>query len=318
LRPASWNEAFAAIKSKLKSTSVGRVGALAGDLASTEEMFALKDLLTRLGVKNLDCRQDGSRLDPAWAARAIFSTRPSRHRKGRRPADHRREPAQGSRRASTRAFASAGVRATSRRGNRRKSRLTYSYDLSRRRRRNAQRRDRGQACVAESLKKAERPMVIVGQGATLRPDSAAIVSACSESRCRTRCDQGWLERFLRCCMARRRGSAVSMLASCRATVACAPRDGCVRRSRYGVLLGADEVEMAKGAFIVYVGSHGEPLGDRADVILPGAAYTEKSAIYVNTEGRVQWRTAPCSRRARRAKIGRPARAVRTSWPQAAL
>src|SRR6195952_3972969 len=74
LRPASWNEAFAAIKGKLKSTSVGRVGALAGDLASTEEMFALKDLLTRLGVKNLDCRQDGSRLDPAWGrASYIFN-----------------------------------------------------------------------------------------------------------------------------------------------------------------------------------------------------------------------------------------------------
>ena len=41
------------------------------------------------------------------------------------------------------------------------------------------------------------------------------------------------------------------------------------------------------AFVVYIGTHGDAGAHRADVILPGAAYTEKSAIYVNTEGRVQ-------------------------------
>src|SRR5207237_4579867 len=53
------------------------------------------------------------------------------------------------------------------------------------------------------------------------------------------------------------------------------------------LLGADEVEVAKGAFVVYIGTHGDRGAHRADVILPGAAYTEKSGLYVNTEGRVQ-------------------------------
>jgi NADH-quinone oxidoreductase subunit G len=54
-----------------------------------------------------------------------------------------------------------------------------------------------------------------------------------------------------------------------------------------VLLGADEVDVAPGPFVVYVGSHGDAGAHRADVILPGAAYPEKSGIYVNTEGRVQ-------------------------------
>jgi NADH-quinone oxidoreductase subunit G len=54
-----------------------------------------------------------------------------------------------------------------------------------------------------------------------------------------------------------------------------------------VLLGADEIEIAPGAFVVYIGTHGDRGAHRADVILPGAAYPEKSAIYVNTEGRVQ-------------------------------
>jgi NADH-quinone oxidoreductase subunit G len=55
------------------------------------------------------------------------------------------------------------------------------------------------------------------------------------------------------------------------------------------LLGADEIDMAAlgGAFVIYQGHHGDAGAQRADVILPGAAYTEKNATYVNTEGRVQ-------------------------------
>ena len=53
------------------------------------------------------------------------------------------------------------------------------------------------------------------------------------------------------------------------------------------LLGADEIDVEPGAFVVYIGSHGDRGAHRADVILPGAAYPEKSGIYVNTEGRVQ-------------------------------
>ena len=53
------------------------------------------------------------------------------------------------------------------------------------------------------------------------------------------------------------------------------------------LLGADEIDVPPGAFVVYIGTHGDNGAHRADVILPGAAYPEKSGIYVNTEGRVQ-------------------------------
>jgi NADH-quinone oxidoreductase subunit G len=55
------------------------------------------------------------------------------------------------------------------------------------------------------------------------------------------------------------------------------------------LLGADELDTAKlgKAFVIYQGHHGDRGAHRADVILPGAAYTEKPGTYVNTEGRVQ-------------------------------
>jgi NADH-quinone oxidoreductase subunit G len=53
------------------------------------------------------------------------------------------------------------------------------------------------------------------------------------------------------------------------------------------LLGADEIDVPAGPFVIYQGTHGDKGAHRADVILPGAAYTEKSGTYVNTEGRVQ-------------------------------
>src|SRR6185295_458891 len=66
LAPASWAEAFAMIALKVKRAGSGRIGAIAGDLASVEEMFALKDLMGRLGVHSIDARQDGCALDPSW------------------------------------------------------------------------------------------------------------------------------------------------------------------------------------------------------------------------------------------------------------
>src|SRR4029077_20899888 len=57
---------FAAIAAKVKGTSPDRIGAIAGDLAAVEEMFALQDLRARLGTKNIDARQDGAALNPEW------------------------------------------------------------------------------------------------------------------------------------------------------------------------------------------------------------------------------------------------------------
>jgi NADH-quinone oxidoreductase subunit G len=76
LKPATWGEAFAAIAAKVKSTTPARMAAVVGDLAAAEEIKALKDLMTALGVKNLDCRQDGAKISgpasPAWKPRTPF------------------------------------------------------------------------------------------------------------------------------------------------------------------------------------------------------------------------------------------------------
>src|SRR5712672_3344271 len=67
LVPASWSAAFVAIAARLTGVAHSHIGAIAGDLAAVEEMFALKDLMTRLGSRNIDCRQEGEALDPKWA-----------------------------------------------------------------------------------------------------------------------------------------------------------------------------------------------------------------------------------------------------------
>ena len=76
-------------------------------------------------------------------------------------------------------------------------------------------------------------------------------------------------------------------------------------------LGADEIEVQPGAFVVYIGTHGDRGAHRADVILPGAAYTEKTGIYVNTEGRPQFAERAVFPRATRARTGRSCARSRT-------
>ena len=78
LREASWAEAFDAVAARLKSTDASKVGAIAGDLCGVEDMFALRDLMDAMGVKNIDCRQDGSTLGERQAGVPVTcSTRPS-------------------------------------------------------------------------------------------------------------------------------------------------------------------------------------------------------------------------------------------------
>ena len=95
LAPASWGEAFAAIAERMKSTKPEKMAAIVGDLAAAEEIKALKDLMGSLGVPNLECRQDGSKL--RWPrVNPISSTQPSRISKRRCAAADRHQSALGS------------------------------------------------------------------------------------------------------------------------------------------------------------------------------------------------------------------------------
>ena len=128
-------------------------------------------------------------------------------------------------------------------------------------------------------------------GRALSPgaDGEAVLSLAAKAAQLLGAVDGRLERLRRAAHRRRPRRRRSISASCRGEGGCSTSPACSQPGALDVLflLGADEIEVAAGAFVVYQGTHGDRGAHRADVILPGAAYTEKSGTYVNTEGRVQ-------------------------------
>jgi NADH-quinone oxidoreductase subunit G len=137
------------------------------------------------------------------------------------------------------------------------------------------------------LKAAKNPMVLVGAGAAARHDGAAVLALAA----RLAADfgalkDGWNGFAVLHDTASRVGALDIGFAGGAGGLSAA------QMTTFGTLyvlflLGADEIKVPDGTFVVYIGTHGDRGAHRADVILPGAAYTEKSGIYVNTEGRVQ-------------------------------
>jgi len=292
LVPATWSEAFAAIAGKVKASSGPRIGAIAGDLATVEEMFALKALLSSLGSPNLDCRQDGTKLDPA-KGRATYLFNPTIA--GIEQADVILLVGTNPRREA--AVLNARIRKRWRQGDVKigvigeKADLAYRYDHLGAGPETLAELAAGKGDFAAKLASARRPLVIIGQGALARPDGEAVLALAARIATAGERAEGW------------NGLAVLHTAAARVgglDIGFVPGEhgadviGMVTAAAAGkldvlFLLGADEIAMnALGdAFVVYVGSHGDAGAHRADVILPGAAYTEKSGTFVNTEGRVQ-------------------------------
>src|SRR5579863_5117001 len=290
LRPATWSEAFGAIAKKLAGASAKRVGALVGDLAAVEETYALKDLMTRLGVTNLDCRQDGSAIDPKWgragylfnATIAGIETADALLLVGANP---RREAAVLNARIRKRwrlakSFAVGLIG--------QKAPLTYPYDYL----------GAGPETLAsitrhsfaEVLRKAEHPLVIVGADAMARPDGAAIASLAAKAAVDLGAVKDGWNGFSVLHHAASRVGALDLGFVPGEGGLSAPQMAAAGALDVLFLLGVDEIDVAPGAFVIYIGTHGDRGAARADVVLPGAAYPEKSAIYVNTESRVQMAT----------------------------
>jgi NADH-quinone oxidoreductase subunit G len=145
----------------------------------------------------------------------------------------------------------------------------------------------GSVSFAERLRDAKNPLVIVGQGALARPDGLAVLSLAARIAREVGAVRDDWSGF---CVLHTAAARVGAL-----DVGFVPGEGGMdarAMAQAGALdvlfnLGADEIEVGPGAFVVYQGTHGDRGAHRADVILPGAAYTEKSGLYVNTEGRVQ-------------------------------
>ncbi len=287
LRAASWSEAFAAIAAKVGRLDGKRIGAIAGDLAAVEEMFALKELLTKMGSSNL-ATQHGDAFD-ASLGRASYIFNPTIA--GIEQADALLIVGANPRKEAT--ILNARIRKRWRTGNLKigligdKADLTYSYehlgagtdtlsDLA-----------AGKHSFTEVLKNAKNPIVLVGAGVGARKDGAAVFALAAKLAS----DFGALkDGWNGFGVLHNSASQVGAL-----DIGFAPSDGSLTAAQmttYGMLdvlfsLGADEVNVPDGTFVIYIGTHGDYGAHRADIILPGAAYTEKSGIFVNLEGRVQ-------------------------------
>jgi NADH-quinone oxidoreductase subunit G len=278
---ASWGEALDVVAQRLKSTNPARIGAIAGDLAGAEEMLALKALMASLCSVNVDCRPAGEALDP-WLGRGgyLFNTTiegidqadailiigsnprieaPVLHSRLRRRA---RQPGV--------SVAVIGDAAD----------LGFAYTHL------GTEPSALTKLLQHSPAAAERPMIIVGTGALARPDGAAILGTAAKAALQIGAvKEGWNGfNILHSAAARVAGLDLGFVPGEKGLSAAEMAAGGV-----DVLfnLGADEIDIAPGPFVIYQGSHGDRGAHRADVILPGAAYTEKSATYVNTEGRAQ-------------------------------
>lgn len=288
LVPASWPQAFEAIATKVKVAKPERIGAIAGDLATVEEMFALKDLMTLLGSKNIDAGQDGAVFNPEWGrATYLFNATIA----GIDRADALLIVGSNPRREA--AVLNARIRKRWRNGKfpialiGEKVDLTYPYDYLGAGPETLAELAAGKHSFADVLKGVEHPLIIVGAGALARPDGAAIAALAAKAAMEFGAvKEGWNGYSVLHTTASRVGAL---------EIGFVPSDGGLNAAAMAepgaldvaFLLGADEVDVAPGAFAVYIGTHGDNGAHRADVILPGAAYTEKSGIYVNTEGRVQ-------------------------------
>jgi NADH-quinone oxidoreductase subunit G len=295
LKPATWSEAFAAVAAKMKATKPERIAAIVGDLVSAEPVKALKDLMLSFGVVNLECRQDGAKVGSGPRQGYLFNTTI----RGIDDADALLLVGTNPRWEAP--IINARIRKAWLKNDLKIFRLGPPTDLPYR----VTELGNNAADLAEiaskgaafdALKAAKRPMVVVGQGALSRPDGASILAACAEIARNTGMigptgEGGW--------------NGLNVLHTAAARVGALdlgflPQKG--GKDMVGILegagkgeidfvylLGADEFDTSKlgKAFVVYQGTHGDAGAHRADVILPGAAYTEQSGTYVNTEGRVQ-------------------------------
>ena len=292
LQPVSWAEALSAAAAKLKGTSAARIGAIAGDLVDAESVAALKDILAGLGVTNLDCRQDGAKIDPANRASWLFNSTVQ----GIEDADailliganpRWESPVLNAR--IRKRYRAGGVKIAAI-GPQLDLRYKYEYlgagpttlaDVA-----------SGKNAFFETLKNAAKPMLIIGMGALARADGAAVLALAGELAAKAGVVKDGWNGFNVLNNAAGRVGALELGFVPGAN----GRDvaGIVEGAGKGeidvvYLLGADEIDTLKlgKAFVIYQGHHGDKGAHRADLVLPGAAYTEKNATYVNVEGRAQ-------------------------------
>jgi len=305
LKPASWQEAFATIAARVKSTTPDKMAAIVGDLTAAEEIKALKDLMGALRVTNLDCRQDGAKIGLSASGEKLprqtylFNSTIL----GVEAADaillvgaNPRWDAPVLNARIRKAWLASGVKIAN---------IGPAVDLTYPVQQLGtdigvlEQIANGSHDFAKVLTDAKRPMIVLGSGAITRKDGAAVLRLAAKiaadtgmiGPAGTHAEGGWNGfNILHTAASRVAALDLGFLPVGGARDVAKIVDGAQKGEiDFIYLLGADEFDLAHlgRAFVVYQGSHGDAGAHHADVILPGAAYTEKDGLYVNFEGRVQ-------------------------------
>ena len=265
LKSVNWPEALAAAATAMKGK---KVAGLVGDLVPVEAAFALRQLIEGMGG-TVEARVDGAKL-PAGNRSAYVGTAriedidaaKSIVLIGTNPRTESPVLNARIRKAWTRG---AGVTLVG-------PAADLTYDVT-----HAGPGRPALLRLAAEAKPLDKPgIVIVGQGALTEADGEAVLSQAMA-------------------LAQESGAGLLILHTAAARVGAldvgCTTEGGLRAATDGAEviynLGADEVDIAPGHFVIYQGSHGDRGAHRADLILPGAAYTEENGLFVNTEGRPQ-------------------------------
>jgi len=292
LQPVDWPEALSVVGQKLAGTSGDKIAAIAGDLADAEAMLTLKELMGSLASPNMDCRQDGTRIGEGPRVAYLFNSTID----GIEDADALLIVGSNPRLEAP--VLNARIRKRYLMGGFPVGLIGENADLTYKAEHLGAGPDTLQALIdgsirfADVMKGAERPMIIVGTGALARPDGPAILARSRKLAEAVGAVSGDWNGFN---VLQRAASRIAGL-----DMGFRPGDGGRRTNEIIAgaasgdievvyLLGADEIDTSAlgKAFVIYQGHHGDAGAHRADAILPGAAYTEKEATYVNVEGRAQ-------------------------------
>jgi NADH-quinone oxidoreductase subunit G len=299
LRAASWEEAFSVVSEKLKAVKRDRLAGLVGDLCDVESMVAFKDFMKSLGTNNLECRIDGAFYDVSERAGYLFNSTIA----GIDEADAillvGTNPRHEATMINARIRKSWVTNKTPIAVIGEEYDLSYPYEYLGSGTGDLEKLIKAKSGFPKVLKDAKRPMIIVGSAA-LQGEAGDSVQGLARSAA---------DKFG---MVGKDWNGFNVLHHAASRVG-ALDIGFVSKDGFDLsqmdvvyLMGADDFDMnniSKKAFVIYQGHHGDLGAHRADVILPGAAYTEKNGTYVNTEGRVQ--------RARRAVF--PVGEAREDW-----
>ena len=299
LHPVSWEEALTVIAERLQHIPGDHVAAIVGDMVDAEAMIALKDFMEALGSPHLDCRQDRVKIKNEARCGYLFNTSIGGIEKadfclliGTNP--RWEAPLINARLRKNYLFTGLPVALLGAPHD-----LGYPVDHLGEDPLILEKIKRGRHPLSAKLKAAEYPMMIVGPQALRRDDGSAILQCAYEIadkygfviKSKQKPEKHWNGfNVLHTAASRVGGIDLGILPGPKGYGVSEILKAAGRKKIEVVyLLGADEIDMRslESTFVIYQGHHGDKGASVADVILPAAAYTEKSGTYVNTEGRVQ-------------------------------